>query len=158
MDTIRRLRWALWCALAGAGLGILGIFVDQAWHAGQDGSLVGWEEVLQAHWLTLIAVAVTFTSMAVATRSVAGLPRPATLIVWIGFAGTCADLVGQIWDNAMHAGGQEAGLAHTLSTVGAPVMLVCVLVALVLTRRSRIRPAGEVTRSEEPAADRAVST
>jgi hypothetical protein len=131
VETARR---PLWVATAGLLLGIAGFVWDTIWHSRHSGmEMTGLREVLEAHSLMLIAVAIMVAAFASAVRVVHG-PRTAVLSTRAAFVGSLSMAVGFAWDSVRHVQGTESATAHSMIYAGLVVVAIGLTAALVVTR------------------------
>jgi hypothetical protein len=129
--TVRR---PLLVATAGLALGILGFVWDTIWHSRHAGmDMTGVREVLEAHSLMLIGVAIIVVALTSAVRVVHG-PRAAVLGARAAFVGSLSMAIGFAWDSVRHVQGTESATAHSMIYAGLIVVVVGLTVALVATR------------------------
>ena len=108
----------LFVATAGLALGILGFVWDIIWHRRHGGmDMTGVREVLEAHSLMLVGVAIIVVALA---RVVPIVPRPRTAVLGTraAFAGSISMAVGFAWDSVRHVQGTESATAHSMIYAG----------------------------------------
>jgi hypothetical protein len=136
-------RTSLRVAIAGLVLGILGFVWDTIWHSRHAGmAMTGLREVLEAHSLMLIGVAIIVVALASAVR-VVRQPRAAILGTRAAFVGSISTAIGFAWDSVRHVQGTESAMAHSMIYAGLIIVVVGLAVALMATRteassRSRV--------------------
>ena len=90
-------------------LGILGFVWDTIWHSRHPGmEMTGLREVLEAHSLMLIAVAIMVAAFASAVGVVHG-SRTAVLSTRAAFVGSLSMAVGFAWDSVRHVRSRNDG-------------------------------------------------
>jgi hypothetical protein len=126
-------RRQMFVATAGLLLGILGAVWDRIWHSRHPDTPTGLREVLEAHSLMLVAVAIMVTALTGAVRAIHG-PRAAVLSTWAAFVGSLSMAIGFAWDSVRHVQGTESAIAHSMIYAGLVVVVIGLVGALAATR------------------------
>jgi hypothetical protein len=116
--TARRWLWTVW---GGVVLGLVGQMVDLAWHA-RHGAFRIAPDVLQAHWLTWLAVALTIAAGLGGARS--GHEGSRAGFAYI-VAASVVNALAHMWNAWEHVhGAEEPILPHVLLAVSGAGVLV----------------------------------
>ena len=116
--TARRWLWTVW---GGVGLGLVGQMMDLAWHA-RHGAFRTAPDVLEAHWLTWLAVALTIAAGLGGARS--GHERSKAGFAYVVAAGV-VNALAHMWNAWEHVhGSEEPILPHVLLAVSGAGILV----------------------------------
>ena len=118
VTTARRWLWTVW---AGVALGLVGQMVDLAWHA-RHGAFRTASDVLEAHWLTWLAVALTIAAALSGARS--GHERSKVGFAYI-VAASVVNALAHMWNAWEHVNGSEEPiLPHVLLALSGAGVLV----------------------------------
>ncbi|HKZ76474.1 MAG TPA: hypothetical protein VJ259_07395 [Actinomycetota bacterium] len=118
MVTARRWLWTVW---GGVVLGLVGQMVDLAWHA-RHGAFRTASDVLEAHWLTWLAVALTIAAALSGARS--GHERSKVGFAYI-VAASVVNALAHMWNAWEHVNGSEEPiLPHVLLALSGAGVLV----------------------------------
>jgi hypothetical protein len=120
-------------ALGGLALGVVGAGWDRVWHSHNLGTMLGLGEVIEAHWLMFLSVAIIFVAFASAVRF--SRVRSGLAGAWIGFAGSLCMVIGFAWDSARHAQAADSPVAHGLIYAGLLTVLIGLSTMLMANRK-----------------------